>query len=252
MQTVAAHEETTLHELTKRIDAITYGCPKPYFKNALKRLIETNPENCNTICEYILAEQTEINLKDSTKEGKIKVLMWLSAFLGDKPFRHTSKQDILSYLDSLRRPLSEDAIRKWIGSYNSRQMILNKFFRWLYNPDECDQKKRITPPCMTGIRKLSRGQSSPYKPSDLWDSREHSIFLRYCPSKRDRCYHTMANDMSARPHEILNLKIKDILSIVAKAQPLYSNQVNQITTGHVANLTHQQSIKYLKQLVNLT
>jgi integrase len=28
---------------------------------------------------------------------------------------------------------------------------------------------------------------------------------------RDRCYHAMANDMSARPHEILNLKIKDII-----------------------------------------
>jgi hypothetical protein len=160
-------------------------------------MIETNPQNCVYICDYILAEQSEINLKDSTKEGKIKVLIWLSAFLGGKPFHHATKQDILSYLDSLRRPLSEDPNRKWIGSYNSRQMILNKFFRYLYNPDEPDQKKRITPPCMTGIRKLPRGQSSPYKPSDLWDSREHSIFLRYCPSNRDRCYHAMANDMSA-------------------------------------------------------
>jgi hypothetical protein len=114
------------------------------------------------------------------------------------------------YLDSLRRPLSQDANRRWISSYNSRQMILNKLFRWLYNSDECDQKKRITPPCMTGVRKLPRGQSSPYKPSDLWDSREHSIFLRYCPSKRDRCYYAMTNDMSARPHEILNIKINDI------------------------------------------
>jgi hypothetical protein len=30
-------------------------------------------------------------------------------------------------------------------------------------------------------------------------------------NKRDRCYHTMARDLSARPHEILNLKIKDIV-----------------------------------------
>lgn len=59
---------------------------------------------------------------------------------------------------------------------------------------------------MNGIR--TRGQSSPYRPSDLWDGREHSIFLKYCPSKRDRCYHAMASDMSARPHELLNLKVK--------------------------------------------
>src|SRR5262245_30646345 len=115
----------------------------------------------------------------------MKVLMWLSAFLGGKSFPQATKQGILSYLDSLRRPLSEDGNRKWIGSYNSRQMILNKFFGWLYNPNEYDQKRRITPQCMTGVRKLPRGQSSPYKPSDLWDTREHSIFLKYCPSKRD-------------------------------------------------------------------
>jgi integrase len=210
MQTVSAHKENSLNELKTKVHAITTGCSKPYFLRALEKVAETNPENCNTICEHILAEQSEINLKDSTKEGKIKVLIWLSAFLGDKAFPHMTKQDILSYLDSLRRPLSDDASRKWIGSYNSRQMILNKFFRWLYNPDEPDQKKRNTPPCMSGVRKLPRGQSSPYKPSDLWDSREHIIFLRYCPSKRDRCYHAMANDMSARPHEILSLKVKDL------------------------------------------
>ncbi len=31
-----------------------------------------NPTNVRTICEYIIAEQTEINIKDSTREGKIK------------------------------------------------------------------------------------------------------------------------------------------------------------------------------------
>jgi hypothetical protein len=50
---------------------------------------------------------------------------------------------------------------------------------------------------MKGIKRLSRKEKSPYKSSDIWDSREHAIFLRYCPDKRDRCYHAMANDMSA-------------------------------------------------------
>jgi hypothetical protein len=56
-------------------------------------------------------------------------------------------------------------------------MILNKFFRWLYNPNEPDSRKRITPPCMMGIRKLPRQEKSPYKPSNLWDATKHSIFL---------------------------------------------------------------------------
>ncbi len=55
------------------------------------------------------------------------------------------------------------------------------------------------------------GKITIQKPSNLWDATEHAIFLKYCPSKRDRCYHAMANDMSARPHEILNLRIQYII-----------------------------------------
>jgi integrase/recombinase XerD len=36
------------------------------------------------------------------------------------------------------------------------------------------------------------------------------LFLKYCPSKRDRCYHAISRDLSFRPHEILDLRIKDI------------------------------------------
>lgn len=203
-------ERITQQDLDLLIDRLTYGS-KPYFNHALKRLVSINPGNGLTICRYISAEVTEMNIKQSTKEGKIKVLIWLSTFLQPIPFHKMTKQNILSYLDSLRRPLSEDPTQRWVGSYNSRQMILNKFFRWLYNSDEPDPKRRITPVCMRGVKKLPRQEKSPYKPSDLWDSHKHSIFLRYCPSKRDKCYHAMANDMSARPHEILNLKINDIV-----------------------------------------
>jgi integrase len=138
-------------------------------------------------------------------------LLWLSKFLNDKPFEEMTKQDILSYLNSLRKPISIDPQQKWIGSYNNRLRYHAKFFRWPYNKEEPDYRKRISPPCIQGLRQLPRQEKSSYKPSDLWDSREHVIFLKYCPSVHDRCYHAMANDMSARPHEILNLKIKDII-----------------------------------------
>lgn len=35
--------------------------------------------------------------------------------------------------------------------------------------------------------------------------------LRYCPSKRDRCYHTLSRDSSCRPHELLKLGTKDVV-----------------------------------------
>jgi hypothetical protein len=56
-----------------------------------------------------------------------------------------TKYDILDFLNVLRKSLSDDPYQKWIGSYNGRQIVLNKFFRWLYNPDEPDQSKRETP-----------------------------------------------------------------------------------------------------------
>lgn len=121
-----------------------------------------------------------------------------------------NKEDILSFLNKLRKSSAEDPTHRWIGSYNGRQMILNKFFRWLYNIDEPDPRKRETPECMRGVRKLPRKEKSSYKSEDIWDQQEHAIFLKYCPSPRDRCYHSLSVDTSCRPHELLNLKIKDI------------------------------------------
>lgn len=65
-------------------------------------------------------------------------------------------------------------------------------------------------PCMQGVKILARKERSPYKPCDIWTNEEHAVFLKYCPEKRDRCYHSMANDTSARPHELLALRIRDV------------------------------------------
>jgi integrase len=89
-------------------------------------------------------------------------------------------------------------------------MVLLKFFRWLNDPNNPDSKNRKIPKCMTGIRRLTRREVSRYKPSDLWTIKECEIFLKHCPSKRDRAFLSMALDTSARPHEILSLKIEDI------------------------------------------
>ena len=146
-------KETDL--LDRKIDSITKGCSKLYFNKILKKLVEKNSENANIICDYINAEETELNIKNSTKESRIKVLVWLSNFYNDtKSFKQITKQDILDYLNSLRKSTSEDISQRWIGSYNGRQIILSKFFRWLCNPDESDQRRRSTPPCMKGIKHI--------------------------------------------------------------------------------------------------
>jgi integrase len=245
------HQETYIAPqfaaLVTKIEEITKYSSKPYYRQALLKLAKINSDNANIICDYILAEQTEINIKESTKEGKIKVLIWLSNRLDNKLYHLMTKNDLLEYLNSLRRPASEDPTCKWIGSYNGRQMILLKFFKWLYNPNEPNAKARLNPPCILGVKKLPRQEKSPYKPSSLWEAREHAVFLKYCPSKRDRCYHALANDMSARPHEILNLKIRDILFKVTEDSIQYAEV--HITSGKTGSRTLPliHSLPYLKE-----
>ena len=195
--------------MSEMIDQITTGLSKPYFRSILNKLQLRNKENAEIICKYILVEQVEINIKNSTKEGKIKILVWLSNFFNDdKKYEEMTKQDILLYLNNLRKPQFQG--NGWINSYNNRQMIFLKFFKWLYNQNEPDLTKRSTPACMFGVKRLSKREKTTYRPSDIWDERDISVFLKYCPNKRDRCYYAMAFDMSARPHEILSLRFKDI------------------------------------------
>ena len=174
----------------KRIDTITKSLSRAYLKDILLKLVQRNPENAKDICNYIIAEKTEINIKISTIESRIKVLVWLSNFFEDKLlFREMTKDDILGYLNNLKKSITEDDSQKWIWSYNVRQVILNKFFRWLYNPEEPDYTKRITPSVMKGIKQLPRKEKTLYKNSDLWTNEEHAVFFKYCPSKRDKAFH---------------------------------------------------------------
>jgi integrase/recombinase XerD len=57
---------------------------------------------------------------------------------------------------------------------------------------------------------IDEEEISIYRPSDLW-TLARSNLLKWWPSVRDRCYHAISRYLSARPHEILNLKIRDIV-----------------------------------------
>jgi integrase len=179
-----------------------------YIRRLYKEILETGPANARIIYDYIISEEAETNIQEFTKSDKIKKLCLLSRFFHhQKCFSEMTKSDILCYLNSLRKAIEVDPTHKSIGTYNGRQMVFMKFLRWIYNPDESDHRKRITPPCMIGIKMLPRREKSPYKPEDIWTADDHAIFLRYCPMARDRFWHSMVYDTSARPHEILNLRI---------------------------------------------
>src|SRR5918996_866197 len=57
---------------------------KPYISKMLNEVLKINSDNVKIICDYIIAEQNELNIKESTKETKIKKLVHLSRFFYHK------------------------------------------------------------------------------------------------------------------------------------------------------------------------
>ena len=62
------------------------------------------------------------------------------------------REDILSFLTKLKKPISEDPKQTWIGSYNIRQLIIVSFFKWLFDPNEHNYRLRKTPLCVQKYR----------------------------------------------------------------------------------------------------
>jgi integrase len=203
-----AQAQTTIHHYDdEKIENITreLELTGSYTKNLLLAAGYNTPD----IIKYITAMKTEVNYSSKYGNGTVRMLCRFSKYYNNKPFKDISRDDIVKFLDSLRKTETQDPLHKWIGTYNLYKMYLLRFFRWYYSPD-IEHGKRPKPSVMENIPKLRRKETSIYKPSDLWSPQDDLLFLTYCPSKRDKCYHAISRDSSARPHEILKLKIRDI------------------------------------------
>jgi integrase len=223
-----------------------------FCKLVLKDRSRLSKENSLAVCEYIIAMKREINPRLSYKRYTIQFLSELSRSVGiKKKFVDMTRDDILCYLDKCRKTEDDDALHKWIGTYNTKLVVLSRFFKWLHYPDIDDSKIRNElsafekkPDCIMGIKQLKRKEISCYKPSDLWSQEDDLVFLKWVTNRRDRCYHTMARDLSARPHEILSLKIKDIVFKNVGNKQFAEVLVNGKTGSRPIPLI--QSIPYLK------
>lgn len=195
--------------VVRKIELVTTGLPE-YVSKRLIDLCYLSSENALTIVNFILTQKTEINISDTYKLNMISTLVLLSNILNHKSFRDMKLDDMLIYLDGLRKDDASDPLHKWIGSYNVKRQRLITFFRWFYNTDKCPSDRQ-TPEFMKQIPILKRKEQSIYKPTDLWINEDDILFLRYCPSKRDKRYYAVSRDASGRPHELLGIKIRSIV-----------------------------------------
>jgi integrase len=100
------------------------------------------------------------------------------------------------------------------------------------------------PECIQGIAQLKRKEVSCYKPSDVWTQEDDLLFLKWVTNKRDRCYHMMSHDTSCRPHELLALKLKDIVFKTVNKYQYAEVLVNGKTGSRSIPLI--QSLPYVK------
>ncbi|HET7345630.1 MAG TPA: hypothetical protein VFJ05_07150, partial [Nitrososphaeraceae archaeon] len=101
-------------------------------------------ENALAISEYIISMKREINPKPNTIRTTIQFLYELSKSVGniEKRFEDMTRDDVLLYLDSNRKSENYDPLHKWIGSYNTKRVVLFRFFKWLYYTNVDTPEKR--------------------------------------------------------------------------------------------------------------
>jgi integrase len=229
--------------LDRQIEETTAGLPASYAKN-LRLASETNT---SIIVAYIGAMKAETNLSDNYRRDIIDVLTRFTKYNDNKPFQDVTRNDVLSFLENFRKPEASDPFHKWIGTYNLYRMRLMRFFKWLHYPNT-EPNKRSKPSVVENIAQLRRREKSIYKPSDLWTTQDDLLFLEYCPSKRDKCYHAISRDLSCRPHEIVKLKIKDVTFKTVGSHQYAEVVVNGKTGTRPIPLIN--SIPYLKDYLD--
>jgi integrase/recombinase XerD len=230
----------------QKLELATEGL-EPHFLEHLKTKI--SPDNALTISKYILSMRVETSLSTNYRRTIISSLKLLSEFLSNRPFSDMTRDDIISFLDSLRKDDSEDPMHKWIGSYNLRLISFMRFFKWLYYQN-IEPSKRPKSHVIENIPLLKRKEQSIYKPSDLWTSEDDLLFLKYCPSKRIKCFHAISRDTSCRPHELLKLRIKDIMF---KNEPTGNRQYAEILVSGKTGSRHIpliDALPYIKDYID--
>ncbi len=229
--------------LERKIQDISSGLSLEFSK----LLYAISKDNAFTIGSYIEALRMEVNPSDHYRGDVIKLLCTFSKFNSNHPFSAISRDDIISYLESYRKPETLDPMHRWIGTYNIYRMHLIRFFRWLYYPG-IEPRKRPKPEVIQNVLQLKRKEQSIYKPTDLWTVEDDLLFLKYCPSKRIKCYHAMSRDTGCRPHELLKLRIKDIVFKTTGNRQYAEVLINGKTGSRSIPLI--DSIPYIKDYLN--
>jgi hypothetical protein len=92
----------------RKIDDIVSGL-QPEYSRLLHNILE---ENTLAIGNYIQALRVEINLSDHYRRDVIRLLCKLSQYNNNDPFRTMNRDDVISFLESYRKPEASDPMHR--------------------------------------------------------------------------------------------------------------------------------------------
>jgi len=234
----------------RKLDEVTAEF-QPHIRNHL--LTRISRSNAQLIVAYMLAFNYEVNPSHNYRLTTITILKQLCDKRAkgiDKPLKEMNTDDIITFLERLRKTNIADPSGAWIGTYNINLIIIKRFFKWLYYPN-LPPNRRPKPAVIEPLVKQRRKDSEIYNDENIWTNPEYNrIFFRYCPSPRDRAFHAMMLDASTRPGEMfLGLKIGEIEFV---QDGPHKNGYIKVTgkSGKKRRLPLYNSIPFLRKWLN--
>jgi integrase len=192
-------------------------------QQTIKRMVSRFPtdQDKEQTADFLLACQRQENIAVKSKRVYVTALNYLSKHHGySKPFKSMSDKDVADYLGSLYKDRNTDPDQGWISNHNTMAAPLSKFYRWLYYPDLSPQERRhLSKEQLAQIPQLkllhfiptSGKPRSPIKSRDKWDEQDFATALRWIQGNpRLTCFIAFMKDLSARPDEVLQLRLRDI------------------------------------------
>jgi integrase len=170
------------------------------------------------VADFILSCIRQENIAANTRRSYIVAVATMARYLKGRSLEAITSKDLTGYLNSMQRDEIQDPDQSWIGNQRVMGLPLLKFFKWMAYPDLTPQERKHVPrdrypEVLKGfLLHRKKGSKTPVKTKDIWYDEDAGIFLKYCTDNpRLRFYHALAYETSARPGELLRLKIGDIL-----------------------------------------
>jgi hypothetical protein len=100
----------------RKIEIATDGLSHDCFNSLYERVAKLSKENAAIVADYAISMKTEITSSDYYRRDAIVLLSKFSVFFSNlKSFKSVTREEILSFLDSFRKPESVDPLHKWMA-----------------------------------------------------------------------------------------------------------------------------------------